>query len=319
MLEWLHRQIDLWTIELACGLVEKGRRRTNQKELAEQLLSDPRLFLVPGRPAENFKQQAGKFTFESGFKSPWPENNLVHGRIQFHGESRGKPGIILLHGWNCEVAYQLMFPKLEQWFADEGFLAASIELPFHRSRKPSTPGAIGNFLSDDLVNLIHAIQQAFQDICSLGLWMKAQGATEIYVLGFSLGGYLAGAVLAHSQIFRGGVLITPMVRVGQLIKDVKFCEPIRSSLAMDPFNFEILNLTSSKPVIPLDRVLLVQASQDQFISGETIDQLHRSWNNGVELWKAPAGHITIMMPGKRLKSIVKWLSAKANRSSQTNH
>lgn len=276
------------------------------------MLAAPGLFKDPGGvlPSLSFHDPC-EFQFPSAILTPWAENNCVRGKLFRAGPDwRGKPSVILLHGWSAEFQYRWQLPYLAGRLARAGVNAALFELPYHGRRRPRAPGAIHDFISQDLFHMIEATRQAISDARSLLAWLSAQGSPAVGFWGISLGAWLAGLVLCTDPGARFSVLLTPVADLPRAIAELAFCRPIRASLGNSKVSLEPLNLGAQLPLASPRDILLVESRYDVFAPVETIEQLWRAWGKP-EIWRLRHGHISVLLSPRIMHRIVAWLRHKA--------
>ena len=308
----LAKPMDWLSIQLARFSVHNGNGEGSQATAAEKLLDDPDFFCdfvqVPGDLTFTNDK---KFRFTSPIQTPWAENNIVHGKLFACAENwRRHPTVILLHGWNAESGYRVLFPYLAWRLNRAGLNAAMIELPYHSHRKPRGRGAVKNFLSDDLLQVAGATRQALADTRALVAWLREQGSPFVGLWGFSLGAWLSGLLACTEPRIGSAVLTTPVSRIDRVIDELDFCRPIRKRLEGVEVRLDRLNLISHRPKLPPENILLVASEHDLFAPVETIEELWLAWNKPT-IWRTRQGHISALMCAPVMERTVKWLAGKA--------
>jgi dienelactone hydrolase len=305
------KPIDWCTIKLARLSVRSRTGKRGQAAEVEKLLAHRDFFGDFVTVPADFRVGAQRvFTFTSPVTSPWPRNNTVHGRLFAAGKDwRDRPTVLLLHGWNAELGYRTLFPYLARRLNKAGLNAVIIELPYHRQRKPRGPGAIRNFIADDLMHVVLAVHQSIADARAVVAWLTAQGCPQIGVWGISLGGWLTGLLACVEPRVHVAVLMTPVVRMDRVITDLEFCEPIRRSLGGATVRLEPLNLATHQPLPAPENILIVASEHDLFAPIATIEDLHRTWGQP-ELWRHRHGHISLMMSAPIMAKTVRWMAGK---------
>jgi len=309
MIGFLVRPLDRLAIRGATASVPVVEQRGDIAAL-EELLRRPDLFTTPVEPARDLTfQSRHAFQFTSPIEPSAPENKIVHGKFFPAGRNwQGKPSVILLHGWNGELGYWRQFPYLAWRLNRHGLNAAMFELPYHAQRKPQSGDGIRNFISHDLVRMIEATQQALADARALLGWLKAQGSPCVGFWGISLGAWLAGLLACHEPRTAGAVLMTPVNRMDRAIRELDFCKPIRRSLDGAAISLDRLNLLYHRPLIPPEKILLVQSRYDLFAPPETVEELWHAWNHP-QMWRVRHGHISILMSLPVMERTVRWIAA----------
>jgi hypothetical protein len=130
--------------------------------------------------------------FSSNVRTPYPENNVVHGQwFPVAGSSRA---VIVLPHWNAphdaHNAVARMFQRL-------GISALRLSLPYHDYRMPAELQRADYAVSSNIGRTVDATRQAVLDIrCALD-WLETQGARRLAIVGTSLGSCYAFLASAH--------------------------------------------------------------------------------------------------------------------------
>lgn len=300
--------IDRAAMRSACSSVRPSPDGLHHGEEAFELLQDPGFF-APDVAAAPVEISGKRFTFPSPVPSPYPENNIVRGRIERAGKHwQSQPSVILLHGWNAELQYDWLLPYWSEMLGRRGINAISFELPYHASRRPRSPGAISNFLSGNLLHFLRATHQTLAETRALAGWLCENGSPAVGLWGTSLGAWLTGLAISHQPEFQAAVMVTPVSRMDQALRDMPFGDFMR--LRADEFKeaFPALNLVSHTPFCPPDRILVVSSTHDLFAPAATIDGLEQAWRP--EVWRHAHGHITILVSRRIMRRVVKWLEER---------
>jgi dienelactone hydrolase len=305
------RLLDRWTIRTAAKMM----RRLPQPPYcdtgieAARLLAHPDLLASITTPPGDFTfADRESFSFSSSVRTPWAENNRVHGRFFPVGEDwRTRPVVLLLHGWNAEACYRLTFPTLAVEFNQLGVNVGMIELPYHSQRRPASAEAVKNFISDNLARMVEATSQAVADAQAFLNWASAQGCPQGGVWGFSLGAWLAGLLATVRPSLGCAVLTTPVCRLDETIQQLEFCDPIRRALIRTPLELSVLSLVHRQPKMAVERILIVEGRHDEFIHGSSVEALCESWKRS-ERWRVPHGHISILMSRRTMRDTVRWIA-----------
>ena len=308
---FLTNPLDRWVIRMATRSVHNGDGG-HQATAAEAYLKQPDFFTAPiATPADFDFSNEQDFHFRSPVSTPWPENDTVHGKLYRAGDSwKEKPAVILLHGWNGELGYRHGFPFLARRLARLGVNVAMLELPYHGQRKPSTAGAIRNFISHDLLRMVEATRQAMSDVRALMAWLETQGSRGVGLWGISMGAWLSGLLVSQEARTKFAVLMSPVARMDQAVMDLAFCEPIRRSLQGTGLSLEPLNLASHRPLAAPEDILIVESKYDLFAPAESIEEVWRAWNKP-EIWRLRHGHISVLGSPWVMEKTIRWVARKA--------
>lgn len=217
-----------------------------------------------------------------------------------------RPVAILLHGWNGELNYELLFPWMGRYLARHGVTAISVLLPFHGSRKPGEPGSIRNFICDDIGSVLAATRQSIADCRTLIRWLHSQGCPHITVLGLSLGGWLSGLLTCHEPLISSAVLGTPICRMDRALRELAFCRPLKEKLEEHHLSVSQFDLVNQKPILPPNQILLLESRHDIFAPAETVEELWQAWQQP-EIWRVPHGHISVLLSKRIMTQVCDWI------------
>jgi pimeloyl-ACP methyl ester carboxylesterase len=303
--------LDRCAIRSACRSVRSGNIEASEIDRAEAMLADDGFFPAAVLPRDELAfRGTHQFTFQSRVTTPWPENNVVHGKLYRAGTDwAGKPSVLLVHGWNGELGYYYQFPFIARLLNRSGLNAAMIELPYHARRRPTGNGAINNFISHDLIRMLEATQQAIADLRAVLAWLRAQGSPLVGMWGVSLGAWLTGLVTALDPAVRLAVFMSPLVSLDEAIRELPFCEPIRNSLGGRAFDLRKLNLVSHRPHCAPQGVLIMESLQDLFAPPETVERVWKAWGEP-DIWRLRHGHISILASVPMMLRVSHWITGK---------
>lgn len=303
----LKKRIDRAAIDIAARSLPPGIPSANRTNQAKELLSNEKLLRPAGETGRLQFNGPQEFQFQSAVKTNHARNDVVYGRLFRTGSAwASRPTVILVHGWNAELHYLYILPRLARALNQAGMNAAQLELPYHMHRRPTERNGMRDFISDDLPGMLQATRQAISDIDSLGRWVAAQGCPAVGVWGFSLGAWLAGLYICESRFASAAVLTTPVSNLARGVAELSFCHPIRSSLNGMDLDLGRLNLQRKRPQIPVKAIEVVQSIYDLFVPEETYLELAQAWN--LQDWtKEPHGHISVLTSRQAMKRSIDWL------------
>jgi dienelactone hydrolase len=315
--QWL----DQIVIRLAANRMPPSRGLEPHLDEAMELIGSAGMF--PGRvEAANLELMPEvtpngvmPFRFVSSVRTPFSRNNTAHGVLQLaHAEGWNRPAVILLHGWNDSLSYNIRLPQMARLLAGLGINSARLTLPYHFARQPESGMPVRNFLSEDLLRTAEATQQAVADIRALAGWLRKQGSPEVGVWGVSLGGWLGGLALCTDPGIDFGVFVAPAARMGQLLREIEFARPLRDALQGRNIDLTGLNLASKRPTQDQQgRILLVKSEYDRFIAPDSIEELWESWGQP-EIWRLPHGHISVLCSPRMFRRSVEWIKTRGIRA-----
>ena len=339
MIASLAKFLDWSVLQIGCAMLpqsmwrESVHERDLKLEQAVQFLNGPDFIPAESQPAQiDFIPDAsgGRFRFPSPRPGGFAENNVVHGRLYRCADAwQERPVTVLLHG-GCDVpGHQFGLHLIARRYQRAGFNVATLELPYHFQRRPRGHGRVGilcqytPLISRDYLQMAKTYAQAVAEIRSLSGWLLAEGCPGVALAGASLGGYLAGLTGCHDARLAAIVMVMPAARVVGLSSQV---EPVgwrrvrealrRRRAACEELDGTPLNLTSARPVIAKENILLIEWRYDLLVSSAP-NELWQAWGQP-EIWRLPHGHIstalTLVMPGLSVR-VMGWLEPRLNNAA----
>jgi pimeloyl-ACP methyl ester carboxylesterase len=337
----LAKFIDWSVLQIACAMLPQStwREVANERDLkleqAVQFLNGPDFIPAESQPAQlDFGPDAsgGRFRFPTPRPCEFAENNVVHGRLYRCADAwQERPVIVLLHGGGDLPGHQFGFHLLARRCHRAGFNAATLELPYHFQRRPRQYAPLSNLcqytplISRDYLQMAKTYAQAVAEIRSLSGWLLAEGCPAVALFGVSLGAYLAGLTGCRDARLASIVMALSGARLGFLsyaeqvgrrrVRDVI----LRRRAACEELDRTPLNLTSARPAISKENVLLIEGMYDLILSSSPME-LWQSWGQP-EIWRLPHGHIstalTALMPGLPGR-VLRWLAPRLEAGRKNN-
>jgi pimeloyl-ACP methyl ester carboxylesterase len=310
---------------------EAANERDLKLEQAVQYLNGPDFIPDESPPAQlEFipGDVGGRFCFPTPRPGEFVANNVVHGRLYRCADAwQERPTIVSLHGGGDFPGHQFGFQLFARRCNRAGFNAATLELPWHFQRRPRGHGRLSilcnyaSLISRDYLQMAKTYAQAIAEIRSLSGWLLAQGCPAVALVGVSLGAYLAGMTGCGDARLAAVVMIMPAARMALLssqfapVRRRRVRDAIlRRRAACDELDRTPLNLTSARPKIVTENVLLIDGMYDLLVSSAPIE-LWQSWGQP-ERWRLPHGHISTAMaafmprlPGR----VLRWLAPRLDR------
>jgi len=311
----LAKFVDWSTIQVSAMLRPPLNGRSPQLEEALQFLKRPDFVPVENQPARITFEDRLHFSFPTPHPCVFEENNVVHGRFYRCGERwQDRPVIVLLHGRDDFIGYRCRYPLIARRCNFVGFNAATLVAPYHFQRRPRQFRKLSR---PDYLLFAEATSQAIAEIRSLTGWLLEQGCPGVVLWGSSMGGWLAGLTVCRDSRFAAAVLAKPAVRSNPSMAKLILRRGIRESLQRlrpsdEMLDLTAVNLTSAQPLIPKERILLIEGIHDLFAPRKPIEELWEAWDRP-EIWRLPHGHISLsLMPGLTCR-VLGWLAAQLDK------
>jgi pimeloyl-ACP methyl ester carboxylesterase len=273
----LAKLLDWSSIQTAV-LMMPAHDLNSKLEEAIQFLSGPDFFPAQSAPAQVQCNGSLDFTFTTPQPCEFAENNIVHGRLyRCAGRWQERPVIILMPGWNDSASYKLRFPSIARRANRSGLNVATLVLPYHFQRCPRQRR---EFDRGDCLQFAQAAAQGIAEIRSLTGWLLDQGCPAVALWGYSAGAWHAGTAACHDARVASVVLASHPGRASAALEQWAVRPRIRANLARirevcARLNFTPMNLTTTKPLIPRENILLIHGLHELVCSKEDIEHFWR--------------------------------------------
>jgi len=189
-----------WGEEWLLGQLANGDARQRLASHLDRAVADSDTFYSYRQPSD-FRLNANHLTFTSALRSPYQENNTVHGQY-FPLAKAANRAVLVLPQWNSDFDGHVGLCKLLNRF---GLPALRMSMAYHDRRMPAELQRADYHVSSNVGRTIHASRQSVIDARSCLDWLESQGYTELAILGTSLGSCIAFITAAHDRRLRVGV------------------------------------------------------------------------------------------------------------------
>jgi hypothetical protein len=170
------------------------------RALNQLVIEDSDRFYGYDKPVD-FRLEGDRLSFTSAVRTPFPENNIVHGHWHPAKKPNGRAVVVLPH-WNAHFAQH---GGLCRGIRMLGISALRISLPYHDHRMPAELHRADYAVSSNVARTIDATRQAVVDVRSCVDWLESQGYDRIGIVGTSLGSCYAFLASAHDPRLRVNV------------------------------------------------------------------------------------------------------------------
>ena len=218
--------------------------------------------------------------------------------------------IIFVHGWRAYNLDRLDKVFLNS-FIERNYNIYNYVLPFHMERSPDTSLYSGEyFVSTDVSRTLKSEQQSISDIRALISYIKAEKKGKIIIIGLSLGGIttnLLGEVEENidvliSLFYANDLSYTIFeTEAGKLIKKDFLKNNFSYSLLKE--SWEVINPSLRKPIIDVNKILLVSGKYDKYVIDKDTDTLWKNWGKP-KRYIYGCGHSGIVLSKNKIKKDV---------------
>lgn len=149
----------------------------------------------------DWQLQDGMLRFTSAVRTPYTENNVVHGQWYPAKQPKGRAIVVLPH-WNASFGQH---GAVCRGLKALGISALRLSLPYHDFRMPRELQRADYAVSANIGRTIDATRQAVIDSRCCVDWLSQQGYDRIGIIGTSLGSCYAFLASAHEPRLRVNV------------------------------------------------------------------------------------------------------------------
>lgn len=326
LIDWSFIQVISlpWEIQIR-SKKRRSKEQTNEPssdlEEALKFVKGPQFLPVESQPASIafLPEESGlHFRFPTPSLGGYAENNMVFGRLYRCGENwRERPVILLLHG-AFGGGYKSLFPSIAGRCNLAGFNAATLEGPYQLQRRPRQAG-MGDGNGPGYMRLAETMAQAVAETRALMGWLLAEQCPSVGLWGVSAGAALAGLTACCDARLSGVVMAAPGVRMNLSFGERVIWPRVREGMlrqraAYEALNQTALNLTKTRPSIPKEHILLLEAIHDLCVGSEPIEELWQAWGRP-EIWRLPRGHVTFPQGVSFADRVIRWLEPRLNNAT----
>jgi len=218
--------------------------------------------------------------------------------------------VIFVHGWRADNLDRLGKVFLHS-FIERNYNIYNYVLPFHMERSPDTSLYSGEyFVSADVSRTLKSEQQSVSDIRALISYIKAEKKGKVIIIGLSLGGIttnllseVEGNIDALISLFYANDLSYTIfeTEAGKYIKKDFLKNNFSYSLLKK--SWEVINPSLSKPVIDVNKILLVSGKYDKYVIDKDTDTLWKNWGKP-KRYMYGCGHSGIVLSKNKIKKDV---------------
>ena len=325
LVDWSAIQI-IWGRRMNCLM--KGSRNSQRSRLEEVLAFLKGLDFISSEsePARiEFDSESGPdFKFPTPRSCDFAENNVVYGRLyRCKDRWQKQPAIILLHGGGGDPDYHFGFPRIAKHCNRAGFNAVTVMSPFQFQRRPRELERLINW-PDWMLMAEVTFAQALAEIRAIIGWLLREGCPAVALWGNSYGGQLAGILACHDTRIGAAVLVAPGVNMQvhtsvakQMVwprvrKEMERQQPDREAL-----NSTALNLTTLRPCIRKENILLIEAIHDLFVEQKYVEELWEAWGQP-DIWRLPHSHASKGLALGLTSRVLDWLTPRLEAGRKNN-
>jgi hypothetical protein len=214
--------------------------------------------------------------------------------------------VVCIHGagMGSDLGMDFNAFRVADWHERHGYNVALFTLPVHGPRSPTKTSGVA-FFGTSPMDFVHAETQAIWDLRRLIRWIRAQDATEVGIVGISLGGYTS-ALLASIESDLAFVLAcvppTDMVALDKVLTS-GLDRRRRAAAGVEPDKehalYSVVAPLADPAKVPFARRFIYAASGDQFAPIEQALALWHHWDRPRIHW-CKGGHVSAIFLQRQL-------------------
>ncbi|WFD10893.1 alpha/beta hydrolase [Tepidibacter hydrothermalis] len=218
--------------------------------------------------------------------------------------------VILIHGWRAKVLNRLEKVFLDS-FIERNYNVYRYVLPFHMERSPKTSLYSGEyFVSADVSRTLKSVRQSVSDIRALISYIKDVEKGKVIIIGLSLGGIITNLICEVEGNIDVLISLFYANNLSFTVFETEAGKYIKKDFLKNNFSYSLLskswgviNPCLRKPILDLDKILLVSGKYDKYVLNKDTDQLWEKWGKP-ERYKYSCGHSGIVLSKNRIKNDV---------------
>jgi pimeloyl-ACP methyl ester carboxylesterase len=163
--------------------------------------------------------------------------------------------------------------------------------------------------------------QAVAEIRALTGWLLGEGCPAVALWGNSYGGALAGLTACYDVRLSAVVLAAPGLDMNVFLSATKQIvwpelrkELLKQQPACEALNLTALNLTTTRPRIPKENILLIEAIHDLFVDKKSMEALWHAWEQP-DIWRLPHGHASKSLSPGLTGRVLRWLAPRLDATA----
>lgn len=241
-----------------------------------------------------------RFSFPTLHPLRFPETNLAVGRFYRNSRVPGAPVVLVSHGWAHRTVRTIEHLYVKP-FLRSGFSVVFLAHPLHFERTPRGTFSGELTVSADVVLTVEVFRQGVIDMLGAANWLRSIGESHIGLVGYSLGGYLAGLAAAVRDdwtfVVLGGTGDSPVSPILDTSLGKNIREDLRACQMLDRGRltraWKIISPGALRPLVPRERILLVAGRYDRIMLPTSVRRLWNAWQRPALHWLS-RGHYTLL-------------------------
>lgn len=291
------------------------------KPQAHQVLHAPSKKMLGYRPA--FIPNC-RLVFTSQFRPVHPD---MHAQYRRHEQSHEavaqhwthpdgpRKTLVFTHGFTLDPYWINVEKFWLKWFYRQGFDVLLYTLPFHGDRR--SPGSFFSgqgFVAHGFSHFNEAIFHSIHDLRVFIDYLRGQGAPQVGLVGFSLGGYVSSMIGNLDEDLAFCIPVASPVNLADMLMDwwptSSLIRQLMSKAGLDISDFRKVTAAhcalSWRPRIEHSRLMIVGGDGDRFVSPQITQLLVDHWQAPHTLWHA-GNHLVFHKRREHLHTMLQFM------------
>ena len=239
--------------------------------------------------------------FRRRYREDYRETHDVYARRIRPTEARRRPRLLYLHGYMQPETYVEELALLAGMALRLDAEVVQMQFPYHGRRTPRGSRFSGElYWTADMVRSFEALRQTLLDARTLLSYLLEEDDRPVGISGLSLGGALTLSLTCLEERFAFSTPLIAHMDLEALVADAPVLGRMRRDLrsfgwGRKEFGEFVASVGWHKllPKLPVDRILLIAASNDRFFDPRIVKRMWKRWGEPAIRWY-PTSHMTFL-------------------------
>jgi len=236
--------------------------------------------------------------FRRRYLQHYRETHQVYARRIRPATALRRPRLLYLHGYMQPETYIEEFALLASMALRLNVEVIQMQFPYHGRRTPRGSRFSGEFYwTADMVRSFEALRQTLLDARTLLSCLLAEDNRAAGISGLSLGGALTLCLTCLEERFAFSIPLIAHMDLEALVTDAPVLGGMRRDLRSFGWGHKEfgefvagVGWHALRPKLPVDRILLIAASNDRFFDPRIVERMRKAWGRPAICWY-PTSHM----------------------------